>query len=281
MGSANGAKRDLSVGIVGAGFGGVGIAIKLREAGFDRFEIFERGDSVGGVWRANTYPGAACDVPSHLYSYSFAPGHHWSRRYAPQAEILAYLEEVSRDYGIAPHLRFGAEVTGAEFDDGSGRWTVRTDDGAEHGFDVLVTACGQLTRPAIPPTRGDRELRGPVLPLGRVGPRRGSQRPPRGGDRDGRERDPAGPRDREGRRADHHLPAVRPLDPPPDRPGLSRLGAGPVPALPGSRRGGPDGQLRVLRAARPRAHGAPVAAVGGRGPWRTSNAARRCAGAPT
>ena len=94
MGSANGAKRDLSVGIVGAGFGGVGIAIKLREAGFDRFEIFERGDSVGGVWRANTYPGAACDVPSHLYSYSFAPGHHWSRRYAPQAEILAYLEEV-------------------------------------------------------------------------------------------------------------------------------------------------------------------------------------------
>ena len=87
MASANGARRDLSVGIVGAGFGGIGIAIKLREAGFSDFEIFERGDSVGGVWRANTYPGAACDVPSHLYSFSFAPGHNWSRRYAPRAEI--------------------------------------------------------------------------------------------------------------------------------------------------------------------------------------------------
>ena len=120
MGSSNGATRDLSIGIVGAGFGGVGIAIKLREAGFESFEIFERGDTVGGVWRANTYPGAACDVPSHLYSYSFAPGHHWSRRYAPQAEILDYLEGVSRSYGINPHLRLGAEITEAEFDAGAG-----------------------------------------------------------------------------------------------------------------------------------------------------------------
>ena len=116
MASANGARRDLSVGIVGAGFGGIGIAIKLREAGFGDFEIFERGDSVGGVWRANSYPGAACDVPSHLYSFSFAPGHNWSRRYAPRAEIIAYLEEVSQRFGIVPHLRLETEVTAAEFD---------------------------------------------------------------------------------------------------------------------------------------------------------------------
>ena len=81
--SANGSKRAVSVGIVGAGFGGVGMGISLRREGVDDFTIFERGDTVGGVWRANTYPGAACDVPSHLYSFSFAPGHNWSRRYAP------------------------------------------------------------------------------------------------------------------------------------------------------------------------------------------------------
>ncbi len=163
MASANGAKRDLSVGIVGAGFGGVGMAIKLREAGFGEFEIFERGDTVGGVWRANTYPGAACDVPSHLYSFSFAPGHNWSRRYAPREEILAYLEEVSQRFGIVPNLRLGTEVVGAEFDPATGRWTVRTDDGDERSFDVLVTACGQLTRPSIPPLAGIEDFAGPAF----------------------------------------------------------------------------------------------------------------------
>ena len=93
MSRGNGARRGLSAGIVGAGFGGIGAAIRLRQAGFEELTVFERGDTVGGVWRANTYPGAACDVPSHLYSFSFAPGHHWSRRYAPQREILTYLEE--------------------------------------------------------------------------------------------------------------------------------------------------------------------------------------------
>ena len=87
--SANGSNRQIRVGIVGAGFGGVGMGIRLRQEGIEDFTIFERGETVGGVWRANTYPGAACDVPSHLYSFSFAPGHNWSRRYAPQPEILA------------------------------------------------------------------------------------------------------------------------------------------------------------------------------------------------
>ena len=163
MSSSNGARRELSVGIVGAGFGGVGMGIRLREEALASFEIFERGDSVGGVWRANTYPGAACDVPSHLYSFSFAPGHRWSRRYAPQAEILSYLRECSTDYGIDPHVHLGAEVTRADFDPEAGRWTVRTEDGAAREFDLLVTACGQLTRPAIPPLAGIEEFDGPAF----------------------------------------------------------------------------------------------------------------------
>jgi cation diffusion facilitator CzcD-associated flavoprotein CzcO len=112
------------------------------------------------VWRANTYPGAACDVPSHLYSFSFAPGHNWSRRYAPQAEILEYLSDVSRRFGVEPHLRLNTEVVDAGFDAESGRWTVTTDDGEPHTFDALVTACGQLTRPAIPGIPGADDFEG-------------------------------------------------------------------------------------------------------------------------
>ncbi len=163
MSSRNGDSRPLSVGIVGAGFGGVGIGIKLKQAGIDDFTIFERGERVGGVWRANTYPGAACDVPSHLYSFSFAPGHHWSKRYAPGPEILSYLDEITREYGIEPHLRLGTEVTSAEFDAELGYWTLNTDDGESHGFDVLVTACGQLTRPAIPRIEGLDDFKGPAF----------------------------------------------------------------------------------------------------------------------
>ncbi len=163
MGSTNGAQREPSVGIVGAGFGGVGMGIKLRQAGIESFEIFERGDTVGGVWRANTYPGAACDVPSHLYSFSFAPGHRWSRRYAPQREILSYLGECAADYGIEPHLSLRTEIVDASFDSEAGRWTVRTDGGEERQFDFLVTACGQLTRPAIPNVGGLDEFEGPVF----------------------------------------------------------------------------------------------------------------------
>jgi cation diffusion facilitator CzcD-associated flavoprotein CzcO len=156
----NGNQRQLSVGVVGAGFGGVGLGIKLRQAGIEEFTIFERGDSVGGTWRANTYPGLACDVPSHLYSFSFALGHEWSRRYAPQAEILRYLQDCADRFGLAPHLRFNTEVTGASFDAAEGRWTLTTDGGEEHSFDVLVTACGQLSRPTTPAIPGLEEFEG-------------------------------------------------------------------------------------------------------------------------
>jgi cation diffusion facilitator CzcD-associated flavoprotein CzcO len=152
VGASNG--NGISVGIVGAGFGGVGVGIKLAKQGIHDFTIFERGETVGGVWRANTYPGAACDVPSHLYSFSFAKGSEWSRRYAPQPDILRYLQGVSERFGLEPHLRLGTEVVKASFDADAGRWTLETDTGETHTFDVLVTACGQLTRPAMPRVEG-------------------------------------------------------------------------------------------------------------------------------
>jgi cation diffusion facilitator CzcD-associated flavoprotein CzcO len=158
--SGNGQRRPLSVGIVGAGFGGVGMGIRLKMAGIEDFTIFERGNSVGGVWRANTYPGATCDVPSHLYSFSFAPGHNWSRRYAPQADILDYLNEITDEYGVRPRLRLGVAAEAASFDPEAGRWTVRTSDGEEHVFDFLVTACGQLTNPDIPSIPGSENFKG-------------------------------------------------------------------------------------------------------------------------
>ena len=161
--SRNGDRPRLSVGIVGAGFGGVGMGIQLAQEGDTDFTIFERGDTVGGVWRANTYPGLACDVPSHLYSFSFAPGHDWSRRYAPQDEILRYLQECVERFGLAPHLRLGTEVESATFDAGEGRWSLVTDTGDEHSFDVLVTACGQLDRPAIPEIPGREDFAGPAF----------------------------------------------------------------------------------------------------------------------
>ena len=155
MGSGHTGKRRVpSVAIVGAGFGGLGMGIRLKRAGFADFTIFERGESAGGVWRANTYPGAACDVPSHLYSFSFAPGHRWSRRYAPQAEILTYLDGLVDEFGLRPHLHLSTEVRSATFDADRGLWQVTTEPGETREFDLLVTACGQLTTPAIPPLPG-------------------------------------------------------------------------------------------------------------------------------
>jgi cation diffusion facilitator CzcD-associated flavoprotein CzcO len=159
--SGNGRGRRVSVGIVGAGFGGIGLGTRLRRAGFHDFTIFERGETAGGVWRANTYPGAGCDVPSHLYSFSFAPGYDWSRRFAPGDEIVEYLEGVVRDEGLRPHLRLGTEIESASFDEATGRWAVRTTAGEESEFDVLVTACGQLTNPAIPEIPGIEDFAGP------------------------------------------------------------------------------------------------------------------------
>ena len=112
-----------SVCIVGAGFGGIGLAIRLKEAGFDDVTIVEKGDSVGGVWRDNTYPGLTCDVPSHLYSLSFEPKHDWSRRFPQRAEIHEYLQGCIDRYGLGEKVRLGTEVAGADFDEAAGAGT--------------------------------------------------------------------------------------------------------------------------------------------------------------
>lgn len=142
------------VAIVGTGFSGLGLSIMLKRAGIDDFVVLDRSDGVGGTWRENHYPGAACDAPSHLYSFSFAPNPRWSRRFAPQGEILAYLEDCTDRYGIRPHLRLGTEVEAATFDAAAGTWRLATSTGAEVEADVFVAACGQLSRPAYPDIAG-------------------------------------------------------------------------------------------------------------------------------
>ncbi|RAY11718.1 4-hydroxyacetophenone monooxygenase [Actinomadura craniellae] len=142
-----------SVAIIGSGFGGIGMAIRLRRAGIHDLVILEKAADLGGTWRDNTYPGAACDVPSHLYSFSFEPGAGWSRRFSPQPEILDYLRGCARRHGLLPHLRFGTEVTEARFDEDAGLWRISTSRG-EFAARVLVSACGQLNRPALPDIAG-------------------------------------------------------------------------------------------------------------------------------
>ncbi len=137
----------VNVVIVGAGFGGIGMAISLRRAGIRDVTVLEKADDLGGTWRDNTYPGAACDVPSHLYSFSFERRRDWSRRFPPQAEILDYLRNTAAKYGVEP--RFGVEVEDAVFDEEAGLWRVRTTQGAYEAR-ALVMACGQLSRPAYP-----------------------------------------------------------------------------------------------------------------------------------
>jgi cation diffusion facilitator CzcD-associated flavoprotein CzcO len=151
-----------SVAIVGAGFGGVGAATMLSRAGYEDVTVFERGERVGGVWHHNTYPGAACDVPSHLYEFSFEPNPRWSRRYAPQAEIQSYLEGVANRHGVLEKIRTGTEVTRASWDEESGKWLLAT-SGGSHEADVLLTACGQLSVPKVPPIAGLERFAGPAF----------------------------------------------------------------------------------------------------------------------
>jgi cation diffusion facilitator CzcD-associated flavoprotein CzcO len=148
--------------IIGAGFGGVGLGIKLKAAGLTDFVILEKSDGVGGVWRQNNYPGAACDVPSHLYSFSFAPSADWPDKYASQADILDYLEDCAHRHGLEPHIRFGAEVTDARWDEASALWIVRTGS-AVFEAQALVSATGQLSRPFRPHLPGIENFSGPAF----------------------------------------------------------------------------------------------------------------------
>jgi cation diffusion facilitator CzcD-associated flavoprotein CzcO/acetyl esterase/lipase len=150
------------VAIVGTGFAGLGAAVRLLQEGVESLVVFERAESVGGVWRDNTYPGAACDVRSHLYAFSFVPNPDWSRRYSPQPEIRAYLERVAERFGVLPHVRFGHDVTEAAWDDGAARWTIET-NGGTHTADVLVAAPGALAEPRYPEIPGLGDFAGAVM----------------------------------------------------------------------------------------------------------------------
>jgi cation diffusion facilitator CzcD-associated flavoprotein CzcO len=149
-----------SVAIIGAGFAGIGTAIKLKEAGVTDIALFDRGDRVGGTWRENTYPGAACDIPSHWYSFSFEPRADWSRRFPPQHEVLEYLEHCTRKYDLTRHLRLNTEIAKATFEQDAGRWRLDLGDGTTHHADVLVAATGQLSRPAYPRVEGIESFEG-------------------------------------------------------------------------------------------------------------------------
>jgi len=149
-----------TVAIIGTGFGGLGMAYYLKKAGIQNFTIFEKGEDVGGTWRENTYPGAACDVPSHLYSFAFEPHYLWAYRYGKQSEILSYLRHVADKHAIRSHVQFGKEVTAADFDASRGLWCLSFADGSRFEANVLVSSVGQLHKPQIPKIPGAETFKG-------------------------------------------------------------------------------------------------------------------------
>jgi cation diffusion facilitator CzcD-associated flavoprotein CzcO len=149
----------MKVAIVGAGFGGIAMGIALKRAGID-FEIYERAEGIGGVWLQNTYPGAACDIPSYLYSLSYAQRRDWSRPCSPQAEILDYLRDVAGRYGVTERVRTLTPIANARFEATALRWELESADGERFEADALVIACGQLSRPAWPRIEGMDDFAG-------------------------------------------------------------------------------------------------------------------------
>ena len=224
---------------VGAGFSGLALGMRLQEEGIDDFVILERSSDVGGTWRENTYPGCACDVPSHLYSFSFAPNPDWSRTYSEQPEIYDYIRRTASERGVLAYVRFGHDVQSSRWNEEEQRWEIETSAGA-FTASYLVSAMGPLSAPAWP------KLRGQDLPLGRVGPRPRPRRRARRGDRHGRLGDPVRARDPAARghapRLSAH-PAVGHAAPRPrhDSPRAPRL-----PSLPAAPEAGPDHGLLAL-----------------------------------
>ncbi|MGW2669232.1 flavin-containing monooxygenase [Streptomyces sp. NPDC001272] len=146
-------REHVRVAVIGSGFGGLGAAVRLRREGITDFVVLERADSVGGTWRDNSYPGCACDVPSHLYSFSFAPNPDWPRTFSGQPAIRAYLEHVTDTFGLRPHIRFGHEVLMMRWDAEELRWEIDTSAGA-FTADVVVSATGPLSDPKLPEIPG-------------------------------------------------------------------------------------------------------------------------------
>jgi cation diffusion facilitator CzcD-associated flavoprotein CzcO len=154
--------RHAKVIIAGAGFSGLGMAIRLREDGIHDFMVLERADDVGGTWQLNTYPGCRCDVPSHLYSFSFAPNPEWSHTYSAQPEIREYLRRCADRFGVRPHVRTGVEIEAASWSGHEQRWEIETTEGS-YTADVFISAVGPLTEPKLPDVPGIDSFEGKIM----------------------------------------------------------------------------------------------------------------------
>jgi cation diffusion facilitator CzcD-associated flavoprotein CzcO len=152
--------RDVEVAILGGGICGIGAAITLKREGIEDFVLFERADRLGGTWHHNRYPGCAVDIPSHLYSFSFAPNPDWKRTFAEQPELVAYAEGTAERFGIPPHVRFGTEVLDARWSEADQRWAIETSDGLWSAR-FFIVAAGPLHEPEIPEHPG-LALRPPI-----------------------------------------------------------------------------------------------------------------------
>jgi cation diffusion facilitator CzcD-associated flavoprotein CzcO len=153
--------RHVPILIIGCGFGGMALAIELKQSGMNDFLILERANDIGGVWRDNSYPGAACDVVSRYYSFSFDRARDWTENFAPQAEIWKYQKSVADRFGIVPHVQFNTEVHNADFDETTGMWTVKTASGQTFTTPVLVSAVGLFNTANIPNIPGRETFKGP------------------------------------------------------------------------------------------------------------------------
>jgi len=250
------------IAIIGSGFSGLCLAIQLKKAGIESFTIFEKSDRLGGTWRDNTYPGAACDVPAFSYCYSFEQKTDWSRKWSPQAEIRDYMEHCARKYDIVRHIRFGTEIAGARFDEREGVWHLRTATDEEITAEVLVSAVGQLNRPLIPNLPGSTAsaASGSTPPAGGTTP---ISRASGGGDRQRGERDPVHSTDRARGRAPLHLSAERQLDAAARRPRVQRTGEVVLRARPAAGAALPLAAMASARAALPALPRKPVPRVDG------------------
>ena len=223
------------------------MGVSLKRAGYP-FTVFEKSDGVGGTWRDNTFPGAACDVPSHLYSYSFEPNPWWSRTYATQPEILAYLERCCERYGVGPHVRTGTAIRRARL----GRRHQDLGADGRVGRDLHGRRGGErardVERPVRPRHPRRRALRGPGLPLGPLGPLQVRGRRAGGLDRHRGQCHPVRAGDRPRGRAPERVPALAGVGVPPDRPGLQRRRTAPVRPGPPGRPTAPPGDLDDLPA---------------------------------
>lgn len=155
-----GPDESIDIAIVGTGFAGLGMAIRLRQTGVTDFVVLDQAPSVGGTWRDNHYPGCACDVQSHVYSFSFAPNPRWTRMFAPQPEIRAYLEDCVQRFGIGPHLRLNHALQRAEYDETAQRWRLAFANGKRLSARVLISGMGGLSRAALPSIPGVENFEG-------------------------------------------------------------------------------------------------------------------------